>query len=317
MLFRQFILFIFVSLAVSCSKKIEVKNPDGLNISVNNQRSQVQDTLYFNLKDTVKFIINGNVDNIIFYSGEAGHQYKFTNRTSVAGVIPQLSFTSVTNTSVQANTLKVLATNKVNIQDSTSIVSTSWTDITSRVQLASGTTAVNSGVANLTDIVSGTNDSLFVAFKYSGTTGTLQRNWTITNLTINGLLPEGNTNNLLSLVSAANYWKILGNIWTPSSSKWSASTTQLQITGGTVTAPNNTSWIVSPPLYVGAVYPDKPVVVKYASSALPSYTVSGITYYGYNQVYATPGLYKAIFVYFNKSIDDQKTAVKEYYIRVI
>lgn len=315
MQFRQVILFVLVTMIVSCSKKLEVDAPDRLNISVNNQRSQIGDTLYFNTGDTVKFLINGNVDNIVFYSGEAGRQYSFAQRTTVSGVIPQLSFTSVTNTSLQFNTLKVLATKRVDVRDSASIVNANWTDITSRVQLAINATAVNSGIVDLSDIASDTHDSLFIAFKYTGVAGTLQRNWIISNIAVNNVLPEGHSVSLLTTASAVNYWTVLGNNGALSA-RWTPSTTQLQITGGAASAPNNISWIVSQPLLVGVVNPDKPVVVKHASSALPAYTVSGITYFGYNQVYTRTGLYKASFVYFNKSIDDQATAVKEYYIRV-
>lgn len=302
--------------ATACNKRITVNGPTGFSINVNNQRSISGDTLYFNLGDTVKFTMNGNVDNITFYSGEPGHQYAFAQRTSVSKAIPQMSFTSATNQSTQANTLKILAINQLNINDSAAVVTAPWTDITSRAQLAVDAAAVNSGIIDLSDLASGANDSLFVAFRYSGVTGSLQRTWTITGLNIYSLLPDSTSNTLLTLSSSANYWKVLGNIWNPANAKWTPSATQLQVSGGNQAAPADTSWIISPPLYVGAVNPDKPVVVKFTSSALPAYTVAGVTYYGYNYVYNSPGLYKATFVYFNQSIDDRKAMVRDYYIRI-
>lgn len=301
-------------MASACSKKLAVTSPDGLTVSVMNQKSSVGDTLYYNLGDTVRFMITGNADNIIFYSGELTHNYLYANRTGAAGV-PQMSFTSNAQYGTQTNTLQVLATDKLTKVDSAHIVTASWIDITSRASLSTGAGAVASGTINLSDLVTGPADSLFLAFKYNGVTGSTQKTWTITGLTVNNVLADSTPAPLLNLTTDATWWTRF-NIYPPAAN-WVPSTTQLSVTGGSATAPTNTAWIVSRPIYVNQVNPDLPVVIKQLASTIPVYTAAGVSYAGYNYVYAAKrGLYMATFVYFNTSIDEQKTLVKKFYIRI-
>jgi hypothetical protein len=289
--------------AVSCTKKLSVDMPS-LSISLDPAR-QVADTFVYKLGDTTNFIFTGSAGNIAFYPGDAGRAYDNRNRALALGAAT-LSFSSKAEFGTQTNTLQLLATNKLKTLDSTTIVNAGWTDITGRAALASSATVVNSGNVNLTDLVSGENDSLFIAFKYTGVTGSTQRTWTITNFTVNNVLPDV-TYNTASLAADASYWTRYGNVWNPANGRWTATTAQLQVVGGGATSPNNTSWIISKALYLGRVSPDISIGLKSINN--PDLTV-------YPFKYAAAGTYKASFVVFNNTVKEQETVVKQFYIKV-
>lgn len=291
---------------VACKKDLTTDQPN-VNITLLNNRSTVGDTLVFKLGDTCKFAMTGYADNIVFWSGQGGNKYEYRERAMQLG-IPTLSFTSAAQYGTQTNTLQVLATNKLPAMDSATVVNAAWTNITSRATLSNSATPVNSGNVNLSDLVSGVNDSLFIAFKYSGLTGSTQRTWTITNYMVNNVLPD-NVSNLSGLAGDANFWTRYGNVWSPANARWVATTTSLTIVGGAATAPTNTSWIISKPLYVGRVSPD------ISTATVKNITASATTSYAFK--YDAVGKYKATFTIYNVTPDDRKGAVKEFNIKII
>lgn len=285
-----------------CSKKVGVATPT-LDINVTNGK-MVNDTITFKLGDTVKFAFSGYGGNISVYTGDTGHNYAYKNRTSATGA-PQLSFNSLEQYGTQTNTLQVLATDNLAVLDSAHVVTANWTNITGRATLSTGSaTATPSGTIDLSDLVKGPADSLFIAFKYTGTTGGTQRTWTITNYTVNTVLPDG-IQAISTLAGDNAYWTKIKIA--PSTASWVSTTAQLQVVGGTAAAPNNTSWIVSKPLYVGRVAPDVAVGLK---------NIGNANLAGYNYKYAAAGKYIATFVIFNNSVDAQQTTVKQFNIKV-
>lgn len=287
-------------LAGACSKKTMVDAP-ALTISLDNSHLS-GDTYTYKLGDTVKFNIASYASNVTVYTGDAGHNYDYRNRFLPGGK-PQLSFTSAEQFGVQTNTLQVLATDKLPGIDSTHIVTATWTDITNRAVLSTGT-AVTSGTVDLSDLVNSPADSLFIAFKYTGVTGTIQRTWTITNFAVTNVLPD-QTYSISNLTSDVSYWT---RVKLGAAAGWATPTaTQLQVTGGAATAPNNTSWIVSKPLYVGRVLPDVAVGLLNISSA---------SIKNYNYKYTAVGSYTVTFVIFNNSVDEQKTVTQQFKINI-
>ncbi|MES2277195.1 MAG: DUF5017 domain-containing protein [Bacteroidota bacterium] len=294
-----YLLLPVVLLAGACTKKTLVDAP-ALTISLDNSHLS-GDTYTYKLGDTVKFKLSGYAANVTLYTGDAGHNYDYRERF-ITGGKPQLSFTSAEQYGLQTNTLQLLAINKLTL-DSAHIVSAAWKDITSRAILSTGS-AVASGTIDLSDLVSSPADSLFIAFKYTGVTGTTQRTWTITNFTVNNILPD-QTYPISNLTSDVAYWT---RVKIAAAAGWATpTTTQLQVTGGAATAPNNISWIVSKPLYLGRVAPDVAVSLLNISSANTP---------GYNYKYASVGSYTATFVIFNNSVDEQKTVTKQFKINI-
>jgi len=291
---------------VACKKELTTDAP-AVSISLTNARSTIGDTLVFKLGDTCKFALDGYADNITFWTGTVGNQYDNHNRFMALGKTI-LSFTSTAQSGAQTNTLQVLATNKLSGRDSATVVNANWTDITSRTLLATSEKAVNTGAVDLSDLIKNENDSLFIAFKYTGVTGSAQRTWTITNYTVNNVLSDY-AFNLSSLANDNAYWTIYGNVWTPANARWVATTAALTIVGGPATQPNNTSWIVSKALYVGRVSPNV------ATATVKNITASATTAYNYK--YATTGKYKATFVSFNATPKESKSEIKEFNIKII
>jgi Domain of unknown function (DUF5017) len=290
----------------ACKKDLTTDAPTA-GINLNNARSAIGDTLVFKLGDTCRFSLDGYADNIVFWAGTVGNKYEYRDRAMAQG-IPTLSFTSTAQFGTQTNTLQVLATNKLPSRDSATVVNAGWTNITDRTPLATSATAVNTGNINLSDLVNGINDSLFIAFKYSGVTGSTQRTWTITNYTVNNVLADYSYN-LGSLANDNAYWTRYGNVWNPATARWVPTTTALTIIGGAATAPTNTSWIVSKALYVGRVSPDV------STATVKNITASATTAYAYK--YGTVGKYRATFVSYNVNPNVSKTSIKEFNIKVI
>ncbi|MGF6929567.1 hypothetical protein QFZ48_005067 [Chitinophaga sp. W2I13] len=290
-------------LAVACSKTLEIDTPD-FNVALDPARL-VSDTFTYRLGDTTRFRFSGSAGNVTFYSGEPGKRYDGRTSANKLGKIT-LSFSSKSEFGTQKNTLQVLATNKLPGLDSASVVNAAWTNINDRGALATSATVVSFGTADLTDLVANENDSLFIAFKYSGVTGSTQRTWTITEFTVNNVLPEKTV--LISSLSAdVAYWTRYGNVWSPSNGRWTASATDLKITGGGGSAATNTSWIVTKPLYAGRVPGD-------VSTGIKSINEPDKEEYAY--AYPAPGVYKATFVAFNHTLDEEKKVIRELIIKV-
>lgn len=291
-------------MAASCSKNMAVEMPS---FQVNLDPAQlIADTFTYRLGDTTRFLFAGSAGNIAFYSGEPGKNYENRIARNQLGSV-MLSFSSKAQYGTQTNTLQVLATNQLPGADSASVVNAAWTDITSRAALATSATEVASGNIDLTELAANEKDSLFIAFKYSGVTGNTQRTWTITNFFVKNVLP-GQTYTVGSLSTDASYWTRYGNVWSPASGRWAATASELKITGGDGAAPTNTSWIISKPLYIGRVPPDMSTGVK---------SINEPDKEGYAHKYAAPGVYKAVFVAFNHTLDEEKSIIKELIVKVI
>ncbi|WP_142688332.1 DUF5017 domain-containing protein [Chitinophaga polysaccharea] len=301
---KKSFLILLCCCAVACSKKLEVDTPD-FNVSLDPARL-VADTFTYRLGDTTRFKFNGTVGNITFYSGEPGKRYDGRAAAYKLGHIT-LSFSSKAQYGSQTNTLQVLATNKLAGLDSAAVVNAAWTDISNRGTLATGTTEVPFDTADLTDLLANENDSLFIAFKYSGVTGSTQRTWTITQFAVNNVLPE-KTVSLSSFSTDVAYWTRYGNVWNPASGRWTASATDLKITGGDAAAATNTSWVVTKPLYAGRVPGD-------VSTGIKSINEPDKAEYAY--AYPAAGVYKATFVAFNHTLDEERRVIREFIIKVI
>jgi hypothetical protein len=291
-------------LAMACSKNLEVDAPD-FQVTADPARL-ITDTFIYRIGDTTRFVFSGNAGNIAFYSGEAGRRYENRHARTQLGAIT-LSFSSKAEFGAQTGTLQLLATNSLSSLDSNTVVNEAWTDITSRAHLAVNATVVKSGAIDLTDLLDNEQDSLFIALKYSGVTGSTQRTWTITEWQLSNELPS-QTIALSTFSSDVAYWTRYGNVWSPANARWTASATDLKITGGNAAAPTNTSWVISKPVYAGRIPPDVSIGVKSINEPQRD---------DYTYIYSAPGVYKVTFVAFNHTLDEEKRIVRELNIKVI
>ncbi len=279
-------------------KKIEVDTPD-FTVSSNKTTVKAGDSVYFSLK--------GKVQNVVFYSGEPGKIYEYKDRTSGLGK-PQLVFTSYLQNAGELNTLRLLASTDFNgIYDATNAAAATWTDITSRAILSTGTDNTASGTVNLSDFINPENKRLYLAYRYQGYFhATLkQPTWTIRTFNVDNVLADKS-----SLISSIDNMGWVAVNYKNTTVGWTiASTGQISINGTASGATNtdNEDLIISKALDLKKVVPDQGTPIQYISS-------TALTNYSYT--FAAPGVYRVYFRAFNNSIDEQKEVVRDLTITV-
>lgn len=287
---KIFIIAISIIFAAACTKK-EVADP-GFTVSANKENYTIADTVFFSF--------SGTPWSVTFFSGEPYHKYENRERVTVADGKPVFQFSSTVTTGTQINTLALLVSSDFNGNyDSTSIYQATWTDITDRAKLAISSASVLSGPIDLTQFI---NDDhpVYIAFKYTGYANSAQRNWTLKSLTLDNVLPDSTSYNLLEISESAAAFKSV--LMKNTAVKWTVSTSQLNFKGGTTTtSPEAEGWAISKPLNLRKVLPDYGVALKNMTTVMDSY------YY----IYTNPGNYTATFVVSNTSRYDSKAAVHE------
>ena len=270
----------------------------------------------------VTFQLEGNPDFIYFYSGEVGKRYEFAKRISASG-IPQLQFTSLRVNGTQAGSLRLMVSQDfqgITVGDAaatvTKITSATWTDITDKAILSSGSNT-SSGVIDLSEFAK-LGKPVFIAFKYLAQAGSLQNKWTISGLTVKNALTDGTAYTLANHTGTVitNYGVTLTSSpgWVSfsviNSYAWALSTSNMVITGATTVA-NATNhaeaWALMGPVELTAVTPDVATHLKGLGTRLNSYS------YTYN----TAGTYAATFVGANNSISGGKEVIKTSYLTIV
>ncbi len=284
-----------ITIMIICSIACNKKEVEATGFTVKADRES------YTTADTVRFAFTGNPWYLTFYSGEPYHKYEYRDRVTAEGT-PQLSFTSQMTTGSQANTLNVMvSTDFSGVYDSTSIYQASWTDITSKVVLATNNTATSSGTIDLSQFLNG-DKPVYVAFKFTGDAGTAQRTWTLKSISLDNVLADNTSYELLGIAESTSGFKSVP--MKAASVAWTISTSQLQIKGFTTNAASvsdTEGWVVSKPLRLNKVLPDKGTPLKNMTTYMPSF------YY----IYGTPGSYKATFVATNANRYDEKGDVLE------
>jgi len=202
------------------------------------------------------FSFEGYADSILIYNGAAGSEYRYKDRTVLEGVKPTVSFSSYSQWGAQQNTLKVLVSYdfKGKDYDGAEINAASWaTDITNRFTLSTGTDNTSSGNVNLSDLVKG-GQNMYFAFKFTGSTGTVQKTWTIKNFVVKNELPNGIIQDVATIGTVG--WKQFS--FKGSAQIWTFNATQLQIAGGNDASPDNEDWLISKAFNFSQVNPDQP-----------------------------------------------------------
>ncbi len=271
----------------SCNKELTIK-PLSFTVTTSSTKYKVGDTVHF------KF--TGNPDIISFYSGNDGNDYANRERTLADGK-PQLQFVTYAQFGNQTNTLQVMvSTDFTGTYDAASIAKAKWTDVTDRAKLSTGADNTPSGIVDLSDILA-QKKPIFMAFKYTGITGSTQKTWTIKNLTLNLLKTNNKVLPITDLASAG--WKQV-NIKNPAA-VWSINATQLRIAGGNDKAEDNEDWVISKLLYLNQVAPDVAIPIKNITQKLDSY----------DYIFTQPGTYKVVFLAANATADKQQSTTQE------
>lgn len=290
---NSFIIICMILTLCSCAKK-DVDVPD-FDVTTS--------TLTYKAGDVVKFNFTGKPDIISFYSGEPGFRYKYTSRLNITGKAT-LQFTSFASTvGTQTNTLRILAsTDFSGSYDATGIANATWTDLTSRAVISSGTDNTPSGVIDLSDIKAA-GKPVYFAFSRHDDNDPVKKpwSWIIRSFNINLLADDDGLSYPITTISTAG-WKPVDVL--NSTYKWVVSTTALTGTAGPVNTPENEDWVITNPLYLYTVKPDVGVAIKTIDANVDNYSY----------IFKTPGTYTVTFVARNVNATDQKQVIKEFNI---
>lgn len=288
---KNIITGITLLLMLAACRKTDVSAPD-FTVSV-------PKTTY-NVGDTVVFSFTGTPDFISFYPGTSGHHFDNRNRTHITGK-PQLQFTSYKQYGTQLNSLQLKITSQLDAYSVEGIQSAEWTDITDRITLSTGANNTPSGVADISDLVTG-DKPVYIAFRKVDGETLVPNTWTIREFVLDVLLPDGSLHPVAGLSSAG--WTAV-DLLNPAY-KWTVSSTTLKCTGGRAD-PVNEDWLISSTLYPFNAAPDAAIPVKsYADNPAGDF----------QYIFETPGEYHVYFTATNATLYDRKEVVRDLLITV-
>lgn len=285
---------------VSCSKEMKLESPD-FDVWVEKNT--------YNVGDTVTFNFSGRAENITFYSGKDGENYEFRNRTTVEGVIPKLSFTSVYGSGTQYDNLRVMTTTDLEAYTNEAVLEADWRDISDRAiwHTAPGQT-ISSGDIDLSDLLEN-GKPFFIAFKHVGYTDTKPvGNRLIQKFDVTAELPDGTSSVVTTLLTAD--WSLfdIKNAARNWALNFSASVPDLRLVGGGADEPEIEDWAITKPLYFNTVTPDVGKPIQYISGNV-------LSHYNFLE-YDEPGTYTVVFVASNANADGQRSVVKQLEITI-
>lgn len=246
----------------------------GLNVALDKQVYQVG--------EPVTFKLNGNPDNIVFYSGEIGHNYAYKERYRADGDL-LINFNSWVRFGDIYHNLKFLVSSDFNgIYDKESVEAATWVDLSDKFRFSVGVDQTPSGEVNLKEYVGAEEDAkLFVAFRYEDEEKAVQNNWIIRSIALDCVSNEGVRSNLATMPTMG--WKVV-DFENPAVTWNTSSTSQIQINGG-ANQPKNVDWIISQAFDVKKTAPDRGVALKNVSTTMDEY----------KYVYTRPGVYEVVF----------------------
>ncbi|TJZ59928.1 DUF5017 domain-containing protein [Sphingobacterium olei] len=285
---------------LSCEKNIHVGHPDfEVKLTKTNYR----------VGDTIRFEFSGKPDNITFYSGLPGADYRFRERTQVEGGIPKAKIiTQYGGGGNQVASLRLMVSNDLEQLNAVGVAQATWTDITSQVDIATDATIVESDFLELTPWVD-VAKPFFMAFKFVGERDPVTRpgNWIVRGLQASTELSDGSEIPVAQLGNAgwttidvlnpATAWTIRGN-----------PIADIVIIGGGPNSDPSEDWLITKPLYFTKVPPDRGAPIQnIGSNRLSDYTY----------IYHAPGTYHVAFLASNSSAEDYKSVVREFEITIL
>ena len=327
------IITLFGLMMFSNCSKTTVESPDSFDVTVSKPTYKVG--------DTVKFLLSGSPDQVIFYSGEVGMRYENTERFTGTGTA-KLVFQSSLQKGVLTNgdSLRLMVSSNLKGYDSISIVKATWTDITSRNTkwpAAISTAFTTSDSINLTDF---NNDSINIAFRYKGkkSATVTQQKWLIQGFSLVNILPDGTKTGLFAPPQIAGGtatsafantgWveASLKNNTLPGFNAWNVGTANISAAkavknpngipivtaypitfdpGLTTGNDDNDDWLITSKVNLKQVKADFGVPIKNAVAlTLTKFNAVPATYY------KIPGTYTATFVALNLDIEKTQKVVR-------
>ena len=277
----------------SCQKTYELAPQDDFSI-------EPEKTSY-KVGESVRFIVKGKPDNIVFWSGEAGHKYEFRKRTVAEGNSVSLNFKTFAQfgpTPIDQSVIKLyVSTDFSGKYDAASVRSATWEDITDKAVFSSGLDQTPSGNISLNTFTArNKNMALALVYKTNVIKPEAQQNrWVVRSFDLKSANQQGEETVLATMATAG--WTAFN--FSGPATNWSITSAQL------LTVRNSTDldddWVVTKQFNPNSTVPDTGESIKNISQKLTDY----------RKVYTKPGLYKVSFVATNASLDRSETVVKE------
>lgn len=240
------------------------------------------DKQVYQVGEPVTFKLNGNPDNIVFYSGEVGHNYAYKERYHADGDL-LVKFNSWVRYGDIYHNLKFLVSSDFSgIYDKENVEAATWIDLSDKFRFSVGDDQTPSGEVNLKECVGAAEDArLFVAFRYEDEEKARQNNWIIRSIALDCVSAEGVRSSLATMPTMG--WKVV-DFENPAVTWNVSSTSQILIDGGT-NQPKNVDWVISQAFDVRKTTPDTGVALKNISTTMDEY----------QYVYTKPGTYEVVF----------------------
>jgi len=240
------------------------------------------DKQVYQVGEPVTFKLNGNPDNIVFYSGEVGHNYAYKERYHADGDL-LVKFNSWVRYGDIYHNLKFLVSSDFSgIYDKENVEAATWIDLSDKFRFSVGDDQTPSGEVNLKEYVGAAEDArLFVAFRYEDEEKARQNNWIIRSIALDCVSVEGVRSSLATMPTMG--WKVV-DFENPAVTWNVSSTSQILIDGGT-NQPKNVDWVISQAFDVRKTTPDTGVALKNISTTMDEY----------QYVYTKPGNYEVVF----------------------
>ncbi|WP_256009927.1 DUF5017 domain-containing protein [Desertivirga xinjiangensis] len=305
---KIYILPLLMIILASCNKK-EVTE---LTFDVKTDRTT------YNVGDTVNFLLSGNPDQLVLFSGEDGHKYIYKDRTEAQSDLFTLEF--ATNRRYgsdvqQPQSLRLFASQTFNGQYQPESINESadWTDITSAFTLSgiqsTDAAYVSSGTVDLTRLANlGFNldksKAVYFAFRYKGNTGSNQPRWWINKFDIKITTTDGEALTVADISTAG--WTAV-KVLPSSPVNWIFGEDKtVKFQGGGATVLSNHVWAITKGLNLTTVEPDKGVALKNMSTRMDSYPY----------VFTKEGVYTVTFIASNVNIYGESKVIKEVQVKV-
>lgn len=240
------------------------------------------DKQVYQVGEPVTFKLGGNPDNIVFYSGEVGHNYAYKERYHADGDL-LVKFNSWVRYGDIYHNLKFLVSSDFSgIYDKENVEAATWIDLSDKFRFSVGDDQTPSGEVNLKEYIGTAEDAkLFVAFRYEDEQKARQNNWIIRSITLDCVSTEGVRSNLATMPTMG--WKVV-DFENPAVTWNVSSTSQILIDGGT-NQPRNVDWVISQAFDARKTTPDTGVALKNISTTMDEY----------KYVYTKPGIYEVVF----------------------
>lgn len=231
----------------------------------------------------VCFKFDGTPDNIVFYSGEPGHEYALRDRLYADNDL-MVDFVSYTDQSTDVHpNFQVLVSSDFNgVYEPADVAAATWTDVTSLFTLPSVTKQnTPSGSVNLKEYAGADNDALlYIAFRYHDLDGVAVRNrWVVRSINIDKVSPEGVSSSLATIKTAG--WQ---NVIMSGNGKWTLPGSQL-LAAGNVSTNDKDMWAISAGFDVHSSTPSTGIALKNIATDMSEYRYT----------YENPGVYEAVF----------------------